>query len=59
MALTAGIVVIALFTYVISVFVSHQIQRESSVIGSLYALGVKKKELAYLLHYIAYYNNFL
>lgn len=50
MALTAGIVVIALFTYVISVFVSHQIQRESSVIGSLYALGVKKKNL--LIHYV-------
>lgn len=50
MALTAGIVVIALFTYVISVFVSHQIQRESSVIGSLYALGVKKKSL--LIYYI-------
>ena len=50
MALTAGIVVIALFTYVISVFISHQIQRESSVIGSLYALGVKKKGL--LIYYI-------
>lgn len=50
MSLTVGIVVIALFTYVISVFVSHQIQRESSVIGSLYALGVKKRSL--LIHYI-------
>ena len=39
-----------MFTYVISVFVSHQIQRETSVIGSLYALGVKKKDL--LIHYI-------
>lgn len=50
MALTVGVVLIALFTYVISVFVSHQIQRETSVIGSLYALGVKKKDL--LIHYI-------
>ena len=48
--LFAGIIVMALFTYVISVFVIHQIQQESSVIGALYALGVKKKDL--LLHYI-------
>lgn len=48
--LFAGVVVIALFAYVISVFVIHQINRESSVIGALYALGVKKKNL--LLHYI-------
>lgn len=48
--LFAGIVVMALFAYVISVFVVHQINRESSVIGTLYALGAKKKEL--LVHYI-------
>lgn len=48
--LFAGVVVIALFAYVISVFVIHQIGRESSVIGALYALGAKKKDL--LLHYI-------
>lgn len=48
--LMAGIILMILFTYVISVFVIHQIQRESSVIGALYALGVKKKDL--LLHYI-------
>lgn len=48
--LLAGVVVIALFAYVISVFVIHQIGRESSVIGALYALGAKKKDL--LLHYI-------
>ena len=35
----------------ISVFVIHQIQRESSVIGALYALGAKKKDL--IGHYIA------
>ena len=39
-----------LFTYVISVFVIHRIQNESSVIGALYALGVKKRDL--LRHYI-------
>lgn len=48
--LFAGVVVIVLFAYVISVFVIHQISRESSVIGALYALGAKKKDL--LLHYI-------
>lgn len=47
--LLAGVVVAALFAYVISVFTVHQINRESSVIGTLYALGVKKKEL--LAHY--------
>lgn len=48
--LFAGVVVLVLFTYVISVFVVHQIENESSVIGSLYALGVKKGDL--LRHYI-------
>lgn len=48
--LLAGIIVMVLFTYVISVFVVHQIQRESSVIGALYAMGAKKKDL--ILHYI-------
>lgn len=48
--LLAGVVVIALFAYVISVFVIHRIGRESGVIGALYALGAKKKNL--LLHYI-------
>ncbi|MDE6592482.1 MAG: ABC transporter permease [Oscillospiraceae bacterium] len=40
-----GIILIALLAYVISVFVIHQIQRESSVIGALYALGAKKNDL--------------
>ena len=48
--LAAGVIIMILFTYVISVFVIHQIQRESSVIGALYALGAKKKEL--IRHYI-------
>lgn len=39
-----------LFAYVISVFVVHGIERESSVIGALYALGVKRKDL--MLHYL-------
>ncbi len=48
--IVAGIIVIILFTYVLSVFVIHQIQSESSVIGALYALGVRKKDL--MKHYI-------
>ena len=46
----AGVIIIVLFTYVLSVFVIHQIQNESSVIGALYAMGVKKRDL--LKHYI-------
>lgn len=49
--LFAGVIVMVLFTYVISVFVIHQMQCESSVIGALYALGAKKKNL--IGHYIA------
>ncbi|MCM1022504.1 MAG: ABC transporter permease [Prevotella sp.] len=45
-----GIILIALLAYVVSVFVIHQIQRESSVIGALYALGATKKNL--ISHYI-------
>ncbi|MBQ8116450.1 MAG: ABC transporter permease [Lachnospiraceae bacterium] len=48
--MVAGVIVLVLFTYVLSVFVIHQIQNESSVIGALYALGVKKKDL--MAHYI-------
>lgn len=43
--LVAGAIIIVLFAYVISVFVVHSIEKESSVIGSLYALGVKKRDL--------------
>ncbi|MBR1724578.1 MAG: ABC transporter permease, partial [Ruminococcus sp.] len=48
--LVAGVIILVLFAYVISVFVVHQIEREQSVIGALYALGVRKKDL--LWHYI-------
>ena len=48
--LIAGVIVLFLFAYVISVFVVHQIEREQPVIGALYALGVKKRNL--LLHYV-------
>ncbi|MFA9398182.1 MAG: FtsX-like permease family protein [Clostridiaceae bacterium] len=48
--MVAGIIIMILFTYVISVFVIHGIEQESSVIGSLYALGVKKRQL--ITHYL-------
>ncbi|MCR5202591.1 MAG: ABC transporter permease [Lachnospiraceae bacterium] len=46
----AGIILIALVAFVISVFVVHNIENETTVIGAFYALGVKKNTL--LLHYI-------
>ncbi len=48
--LVAGVIILILFTYVISVFVVHGIEQEASIIGTLYAMGVKRKEL--LLHYL-------
>ena len=45
-----GIILMVLFTYVISVFVIHNIEKESSVIGALYALGVTRGQL--LFHYL-------
>ena len=48
--MVAGVIIMILFTYVLSVFVIHQIQNESSVIGALYALGVKKRDL--IGHYV-------
>lgn len=48
--LIAGVILMVLFTYVISVFVVHGIEQESSVIGALYALGVTAGDL--MLHYI-------
>ncbi|SFC88559.1 FtsX-like permease family protein [Ruminococcus albus] len=49
--LAAGGIILILFGYVISVFVVHRVESEAPVIGALYALGVKKKDL--LRHYIA------
>lgn len=48
--LIAGIIIIILFVYVISVFVVHSIDRESEVIGALYALGIQRSEL--IRHYL-------
>ena len=46
----SGIILMVLFTYVISVFVIHNIEKESSVIGALYALWVTRGQL--LFHYL-------
>lgn len=48
--IVVGVIVMALFTYVISVFVIHGIEQESSVIGALYALGATRKQL--MKHYL-------
>jgi ABC-type lipoprotein release transport system permease subunit len=47
--LLAGIILLVLISYVISVFVIHTIEQESAIIGTLYALGLKQKQL--LFHY--------
>ncbi len=49
-SLVAGAILVMLFAYVISVFIIHQINEESSVIGTLYAMGVKKRSL--ITHYV-------
>lgn len=49
-SLVAGAILVMLFAYIISVFIIHQINEESSVIGTLYAMGIKRRTLT--LHYI-------
>lgn len=49
-SLVAGAILVMLFAYVISVFIIHQINEESSVIGTLYAMGIKKSSL--IAHYV-------
>ncbi len=48
--IVSGIILMIMFTYVISVFVVHNIEKESSVISALYALGVTRGQL--LFHYL-------
>ena len=50
MGMMAGVIIMILFTYVISIFVLHQIQSETGVIGALYSLGVRKSQL--VVHYL-------
>lgn len=48
--LVGGIIILLLITYVISVFVIHNIDEESSIIGALYSMGIQKNEL--IRHYV-------
>lgn len=45
-----GVVILILLVYILSIFVIQEITQESTVIGALYSMGVKRKEL--LLHYV-------
>lgn len=49
-ALIAGVIVLLLVAYMISIFVTHNLEKESSVIGALYALGYRKNDL--IKHYM-------
>ena len=49
-SILAGVIVMVLLTYVISVFIVHNIESEQSVIGTLYALGLRRRELT--RHYL-------
>ncbi|MBC3796370.1 FtsX-like permease family protein [Acetobacterium tundrae] len=48
--MVAGVIIMVLFTYVISVFVIHGIEKDSTIIGTLYALGATSKQL--MKHYL-------
>lgn len=48
--LAAGVIIIILIAYVISVFVVHSIEQEAPIIGTLYAMGVTKQHL--IRHYV-------
>lgn len=49
-SIAAGVIIMALLTYVISVFVVNNIASEQAVIGTLYALGLRPGELT--RHYL-------
>lgn len=44
-ALLAGVIITILIAYILSVFTSNSIEKESKVIGTLFSLGYEKKEL--------------
>ena len=46
-----GILLVMLFAYVISVFIVHMIDQESSVIGALYSMGMRRRTL--ILSYVS------
>ena len=49
-ALVAGVLLAILIAYILSIFAMHSIEKDSVVIGTLYAMGYRKKEL--VKHYI-------
>ncbi|MFX0547814.1 FtsX-like permease family protein [Hathewaya histolytica] len=49
-AMFAGFIFMILFAYIISVFLIHNIERESAIIGALYSMGYLKHEL--LCHFL-------
>ncbi len=46
----AGVIILGLFAYVLAVFIMHGIDEDSSVIGTLYSMGVTRKDL--IRHYM-------
>jgi len=44
-ALVAGVIILLLIAYMLAVFSVHNIETESAIIGTLYAMGYVKKEL--------------
>lgn len=49
-ALIAGIIILILLAYILSVFTTNVIDADSKIIGTLYSMGYKRKEL--LIHYM-------
>lgn len=49
-AIACGIVAFMIISFIFTVFISHEIDNESAVIGALYSMGVKKSSL--IKHYI-------
>ena len=49
-ALFMGIIIFILVVYIVSIFVSHEIELQSAVIGTLYSMGMSKATI--MCHYI-------
>lgn len=49
-AIIGGIILLMLFSYIIALFVMHNIDKESKIIGVYYSMGVPKSDL--IKHYI-------
>lgn len=46
-----GVLLLVIFAYVISIYAVHSIEEESTMIGTMYALGLSKSEL--IVHYMS------